>query len=124
MNKQGEQELYYIPPNFIEGGTLLGGMIKRRNAFEAVILTAAVGIPICVLSLSLTTKIILLCLMALPLAIFALIGVSRESLSSFVFNFFVFIKNRRTIEKKMQEVKDFPIEKTTDETAEIDCYRW
>lgn len=125
MSKQNEQEIYYIPPNFIEGGTLLGGMIRLRNAIEAAAISAVFGIPICTLNLSLTTKIILLCLIVLPSAIFALIGVAGESLSSFVCNFFVFIKNRRIIEKKTQEIKkDSPVEENTDETAETDCYRW
>ena len=125
MSKQNEQEIYYIPPNFIEGGTLLGGMIRLRNAIEATAISAVFGIPICTLNLSLTTKIILLCLIVLPSAIFALIGVAGESLSSFVCNFFVFIKNRRIIAKKIQEIKeDSPVEENTDETAETDCYRW
>lgn len=33
-------DTYIIPPNFIEGGTLLGGMFKVRNVIEAVILAA------------------------------------------------------------------------------------
>ena len=33
-----ERDTYIIPPNFIESGTLFGGMIKVRNAVEAGIL--------------------------------------------------------------------------------------
>lgn len=53
-------DTYIIPPNFIEGGTLLGGMFKVRNVIEAVILAAIVAIPILQLSVSLTARIIIL----------------------------------------------------------------
>ena len=38
--RQEERDTYLIPPNFIEGGTLMGGMFKTRNAIEAGILGA------------------------------------------------------------------------------------
>jgi len=44
-----ERDTYIIPPNFIEGGTLLGGMFKVRNVIEAGILGAATGLPMGVL---------------------------------------------------------------------------
>lgn len=94
---RSEADVYYIPPNFIEGGTLFGGMLKLRNTIEAGILGLAVGLPILRLPLSLTTRIILLCLTAMPLALAAVIGVSGESLSSFALNFLRFLRNRRVI---------------------------
>ena len=97
-----ERDIYIIPPNFIEGGTLFGGMFKTRNVVEAGILALITGIPVLSLSLSLTTRIILLCLTALPLAMLALIGVSGGSLSSFIFLFFVFLRNRRTLTREGQ----------------------
>ena len=33
--RQEERDVYIIPPNFIEGGTLMGGMLKTRNVIEA-----------------------------------------------------------------------------------------
>ena len=45
-----QRDTYLIPPNFIEGGTLLGGMFKTRNVIEAAILGAAVGLPVLRLS--------------------------------------------------------------------------
>lgn len=96
-NNQEERDTYVIPPNFIESGTIFGGMLKLRNALEAGVLALAVGIPVFSLGLPLTTRIILLCLTALPLALLALIGVSGESLSSFAFIFFKYLKNRRVV---------------------------
>lgn len=98
-NKQNEFDSYYIPPNFIERGTILGGMFKFRNVIEAVIISTLIGVPVFMLGISITYKIIILCLTALPLALFALIGISGESLSSFIFGFFKFLKHKRVITK-------------------------
>ena len=38
-DRENERSVYIIPPNFIDSGTVLGGMIKIRNAIEALILT-------------------------------------------------------------------------------------
>lgn len=95
--QQDDNDIYIIPPNFVESGTLFGGTLKLRNAIEAGILGAATGIPVFRLPFSLTAKIITACLMVLPLVLFALIGFEGESLSSFVLNFFVYLKNRRIV---------------------------
>lgn len=102
-SKSNEHDSYYIPPNFIEGGTIFGGMFKFRNVIEAIILAAAVGVPIFMLDLTLTIKIIILCLTALPAGLLALIGISGESLSSFIFGFFKFLKHRRVIGKAAEK---------------------
>ena len=96
-SKDNEFETYYIPPNFIEGSTLFGGLFKLRNAIEAGVLVVAVGLPVFLLNIPLTTKIIVLCLTALPLALLGLFGVSGECLSSFIFAFFKWLKNRRVV---------------------------
>ncbi len=95
--KSEERDVYYIPPNFIEGGTLMGGMFKTRNAIEAAILGTVVGWPVLHLSFSLQTRIIILCLTALPLVLLSLIGVSGESLSSFFLLFLSWLRNRRQL---------------------------
>lgn len=95
---QTERDTYIIPPNFIESGTLFGGMIKVRNAVESGILACAIGIPVFVcLPLGLTTKIVILCLTALPAALVALIGIDGESLSSFLLIWLRYRRNRRVI---------------------------
>ena len=95
--KQEERDIYVIPPNFIEGGTLLGGMFKTHNVIEAGILAVVTGLPIMSLNLSLTVRIIILCLTALPLVLVALIGASGTCLSEFVLQFFNFLRNRRVL---------------------------
>ena len=49
------------------------------------------------LGFSLTTRIIILCLTALPLVLIALIGISGESLSSFILLFLSWLRNRRAL---------------------------
>ena len=95
--KHEENDIYIIPPNFIETGTIMGGTIKFRNAAEAVILSLLIGFPVFHIPVSLTNRIIIACLTVLPVALFAIIGIGGESLSSFVINYFVFLKNRRVI---------------------------
>ena len=94
-NKE-ERDIFLIPPNFLNEGSLFGGMLKLRNTLEAVILVVGVTIPILKITVfSFTTKIILLCLTALPIGIFALIGIGGESLTAFLLNFIRFLRNRR-----------------------------
>lgn len=100
MSNQNNHDLYTIPPNFIEGSTIFGGAFKIRNVIEASIVAVLIGVPVFSLNLSLTIRIIVLCLTALPLALFALIGFGGESLSTFVMSFFKFLKNRRIITKE------------------------
>ena len=92
-----ENDIYIIPPNFIDTGTVFGGTIKLRNAAEALILSLLIGFPVFHIPVTLTTKIIIACLTVLPAALFAIIGINGESLSSFVINFFVYLKNRRVV---------------------------
>ena len=89
--KQEENDLYIIPPNFIESGTLFGGTVKIRNAIEAAIITLGVGLPIFKLPFTLTTKIMVACVTVLPLALFAVIGIDGESLAWVVLHFFVYL---------------------------------
>lgn len=97
--RQEERDVYIIPPNFIEGGTLMGGMLKTRNVIEAGILGALTGVPVLKLPFSLTIRIIVLCLTTLPLVLVALIGIGGGSLSEFILQFFSFLRNRRTLDR-------------------------
>jgi len=103
--RQEERDTYLIPPNFIEGGTLLGGMFKTRNVIEAGILGALTAVPVMHLALSLTMRIIILCLTTLPLVLLALIGVGGGSLSEFILQFFNYLRNRRILGKNGESKK-------------------
>lgn len=104
MSKPNDYDTYIIPPNFIEGGTFFGGLLKLRNTAEALVIVLAIGIPVfSVSTLTLTAKIIILCLTALPLGIIALVGINGESLSSFIFLVLKYLHNRRVITRNEEE---------------------
>ena len=106
MSRNDENDIYVIPPNFIETGTVFGGTIKLRNAAEATVIALLIGIPVFHIPVSLTARIIIACLTVLPATLFALIGIGGESLSSFVLNFFLFLKNRRIVGITEDEPKE------------------
>ena len=95
--KNEERDVYYIPPNFLTGGRLFGGSIRMRNAVEAGILALLTGIPLFRLPFPLTTRIILLCLVTLPLAIFGLAGFEGVSLSEFAAHWLRWVTHRRVL---------------------------
>ena len=98
MSKQIESpNTYYIPPNFIDTGTVMGGMFKLRNVIEAGVLAGAIILPLFRSTLGMKAKIIVACVTALPVGILALVGIDGESLSSFILNWFKFLTNRRVI---------------------------
>ena len=98
MSNKNDHDTYIIPPNFIETGTFFGGMFRARNVIEAGILVFAIGAPVFLfLPFGLTTRIIILCLPALPVGLVALIGISGESLSQFLVIFLKYLRNRRVV---------------------------
>ena len=98
MSNKNDHDIYIIPPNFIESGTIMGGMFRARNVIEAGILAFAIGTPVFLfLPFGLTARIIALCLTALPVALVALIGISGESLSQFLVTFLKYLRNRRVV---------------------------
>lgn len=115
MSERNENKVYIIPPDFIQSGTLFGGLVKFRNALEAAVLAFLAGFPVLKLHIGLTAKIIILCLTALPLGVLGLIGINGESLSSFIFGFLKFLKNRRVLkigdDRKNSVSEYLPIEK-------------
>lgn len=115
MSERNENKVYIIPPDFIQSGTLFGGLVKLKNALEAAVLAFLAGFPVLKLHIGLTAKIIILCLTALPLGVLGLVGINGESLSSFIFGFLKFLKNRRVLkivgDRKNSVSEYLPIEK-------------
>ena len=97
MNDSEKQTIVFITRNFIEKGPFMGGMFKIRNAIEGGILAVLIAVPVIQLPLSLTIRIIILCMTALPAAMISLIGIGGESISAFLMNALRFLKNRRVI---------------------------
>ena len=86
--RESDRAVYIIPPNFIETGSILGGMIKIRNAIESLIITVLILFPILKSNFSLTVKIVIICLTALPAGLISLIGIGEDSLIEYITNFF------------------------------------
>lgn len=84
---------------------------KFRNALEAAVLAFLAGFPVLKLHIGLTAKIIIFCLTAPPLGVLGLIGINGESLSSFIFGFLKFLKNRRVLKIGSDKNEYLPIEK-------------
>ena len=109
MSKPNEdRDVYYIPPNFLTSGRLFGGMIRARNAIEACVLVLLTGVPIIKLPFSFTTRIIILCLVSLPLGIFGVIGFEGDSLSEFAVNWVRWLIHRRTLYRSDTPVPEAP----------------
>ena len=96
-HKDERSDIYYIPPNFIDSGTLMGGMFKIRNVIEAGTLAGILALPIFRIPVSLTARIIILCIVVMPAVIFALVGINGKCLSSYLFSWLRFLMNRRMI---------------------------
>ena len=89
------RDIYRIPHNFAEEGTVFNGKIRLRNALEAAFLGGILLLPLLHISLGIKAKIYIAIIVVLPVLILAVIGVMGESLFSFIFSFFLFMKNRR-----------------------------
>ena len=103
MTQPEETPVSFIPSNFIEKGKILNGTFDIRNAIESIVLSLAIGIPVFHLPLSLTARIIILCMTALPAAMVALIGIGGESITAFLMNALRFVVNRRTKKHRKAE---------------------
>lgn len=90
-------EIYHIPTNFTDAGRVMG-LFEIRNLVETVILTLPV-LYLCVafLPLSLTPKIIVTLVIVVPLGGFGLVGISDDSLTSWMGNWLRWRRNRRLI---------------------------
>ncbi len=96
-NDNDKPEVYMIPQNFVDTGTIFGGTIKLRNAIEAGIIVFVLGYLVFNLTITLYYKIIVSCLTILPGTLVAIIGINGESLSAFIINFFKFLRSKRII---------------------------
>ena len=95
--RKGRVDIYTIPPNFAEEGTLFSGRVRTRNAVETVILVFFLLQALLALEWEMKAKIYAGVIVLIPGTIFSILGVQGESLSSFVFHFFCYLKKRRLL---------------------------
>ena len=89
---------FFIPTNFEDSGKLMG-IFNMRNVIEAGILSLPfVFLTFKLVPVSLTWKIILSAIFAIPIGGFALIGINDDPLTVFVKNWWRWLRNRKIIE--------------------------
>jgi hypothetical protein len=90
--------VFYIPVNYNAAGTVLGGMFKTRNAIEAVIIAAAICVPLYKFAnIPVMQKIIITVIVVLPLVIIALIGINDGSLFQYFGDVFYYLTSKKNI---------------------------
>ena len=89
---------YYIPSNFEDSGKIMG-VFGIRNVVEAGMFSLPfVFLIFKLVPVSLTMKIILSAVFAIPAGGFALMGINDDPLSVFIRTCFHWLKNRRIME--------------------------
>ena len=97
MRSSDERDVFLIPQNFIDTGTIMGGQIKLRNAVEALVMVLASGVPLCYLPLPLNYRIMILIAVCVPLGILGIVGINGDSLTQFLAHWWRFLRRRRII---------------------------
>lgn len=86
--------VYYIPPNYAEGGRILQGFVRTRYLIDA----CGLSLPMVVLSLIIgkgtTTSIVLISILAAPVFVAGLVGYNGDPLSTTLKNYINWKKNR------------------------------
>lgn len=97
MEREERMELYIIPPNFAEEGTMFSGRIKTRNAIETGIMLTVLVPLLASLDVSVKGKIYIGMIILVPVAVLSVLGIQGESLFSFITGVFKFIRRRRNL---------------------------
>ena len=92
-----ERDVYLIPQNFVDTGTILGGTVKLRNAVEAAVLAVGSAVPLFYLPLAFNIRLMIVIAVSVPLAVFGVVGFGGDSLTQFVAHWFRFMKRRRIV---------------------------
>lgn len=95
MEREERIEIYMIPPNFAEEGTMLSGRIRTKNAVEtAAMLLVLVPLLLC-LDMTVKTKMYIAMIVLVPIGILGILGIQGESLFAFIGSFFRYLTRRR-----------------------------
>ena len=92
-----ERDVYLIPQNFVDNGTILGGTVKLRNAVEAAVLAVGSAVPLFYLPLAFNIRLMIVIAVSVPLGVFGVVGIGGDSLTQFVAHWFSFMKCRRIV---------------------------
>ena len=92
-----ERDVYLIPQNFVDTGTILGGTVKLRNAVEAAVLAVGSAVPLFYLPLAFNIRLMIVIAVSVPLGVFGVVGIGGDSLTQFAAHWFRFMKRRRIV---------------------------
>lgn len=88
-------ESYLIPANFTDAGRAFG-LFETRNLVEAVILTVPIAyFCLAVLPFGMTTRIVVMLSLIVPVGGFGLIGIGGDSLTRWLKSWWIWRRQRR-----------------------------
>ncbi|MCD7884734.1 MAG: hypothetical protein LUI87_13680 [Lachnospiraceae bacterium] len=93
----GKVDVYRIPPNFAEEGTVLSGRLKMRNAVETVVLEGLLLYVLLLVDAGIKTKLYAGMILLIPCGVLSLLGIQGQSLSLGIYHCLNFIKRRRVL---------------------------
>lgn len=105
-------QVYFIPHNFVETGTLFNGLVRIRNFFEGLLL-AALPVPILIQipNMTFTDRITLFVTCCGALGLLGFVGIDGESLTQYLFKYIRFRRRRTTARYnprvKLEAVPDY-----------------
>ena len=98
-----EPEIYYIPANIDNNGSLLGGLLKLKNIVETVVIDIILILMWKILTypFSFTVKMVTFVLFILPITILCIIGINDESFLEWFFEVTIFKKKKRDMKYRL-----------------------
>jgi hypothetical protein len=98
MEDREFNNVYAIPANYTDSGKLFGGMLETRNTVETGFLLILLGYPLLMwLSVAAMTKVVVMTVTLLPVAVIGLMGISGDSLMQFLYHMVRFWIRRRKL---------------------------
>lgn len=97
MDREDRIDIYTLPPNFAEEGTMFSGRVKSRNAVETAIILMVLVPLLFSLETTVKVKMYIGMIVIVPVVVLAVIGIQGESLFAFIASFFRYLKRRRCL---------------------------
>lgn len=93
----GKTDVYIIPPNFAEEGTLFSGRVRTRNAVETAVLVFFLLQALFSFNIGTEVRIYVGVIVLIPVTVLSLLGVQGESLSMFIVHFIRYLFRRQLL---------------------------
>lgn len=97
MDRDNQIDIYTLPPNFAEEGTVFSGRIKTRNAVETAVILVVLLPLLFSVDTTVKVKMYLGMIVFVPIVVLAVIGIQGESLFAFIASFFRYLRRRRCL---------------------------